>query len=264
MSKEDARGPDIEERSLLDRPELFAFMYQNYEPEYWWFECFDYIRRLMLTGILVVLKEGSAAQGLFGVLVALFGTQIYSWTRPFPEDAGDRLAETAQWSTFFTFLAALMILLNVEADSSFHREVFAVLLVAIQFMPLVIGAAVPLLNPKGAKESKTAALRKKESDATAGLSGDRQEAINDYLQPTRDRHVVKAVATLGKAASASTDAAKEVASTAMGAVSAAKSFASWARAKIRGGGAATKRQGSRSPDAPHYDEEHPGPPPESH
>ena len=140
----------------------------------------------------------------------------------------------------------------------------AVLLVAIQFMPLVIGAAVPLLNPKGAKESKTAALRKKESDATAGLSGDRQEAINDYLQPTRDRHVVKAVATLGKAASASTDAAKEVASTAMGAVSAAKSFASWARAKIRGGGAATKRQGSRSPDAPHYDEEHPGPPPESH
>ena len=60
----------------------------------------------MLTGILVVLKEGSAAQGLFGVLVALFGTQIYSWTRPFPEDAGDRLAETAQWSTFFTFLGA--------------------------------------------------------------------------------------------------------------------------------------------------------------
>ena len=83
-----------------------------------------------------------------GMLVALFGTQIYSWTRPFPEDAGDRLAETAQWSTFFTFLAALMILLNVEADSSFHREVFAVLLVAIQFMPLVIGPLSLFSTPK--------------------------------------------------------------------------------------------------------------------
>ena len=138
------------------------------------------------------------------------------------------------------------------------------LLVAIQFMPLVIGAAVPLLNPKGAKESKTAALRKKESDATAGLSGDHQERIDKGLEGVRKNRAVAFFATSGNAASASIDAAEEVASTAIGAVSAAKSFASWARAKIRGGGAATKRQGSRSPDAPLYDEEHPGPPPESH
>ena len=151
-------------RSLLDQPELFAFMYDNYEPEYWWFECFDYIRRLLLTGILVVFEAGSATQGLFAVLVALFGTQVYSWTRPFPDNAGDRLAESAQWTTFFTFLAALMILLDVDADSSFHREVFAVLLIFLQFMPLVVGAAVSLLNKNEEDPSAAAESRKEEAD----------------------------------------------------------------------------------------------------
>merc|ERR1712176_649414 len=72
MNKEDPLNPELavtDERGFLDRPELFAFMYDNYEPEYWWFECFDYIRRLLLTGILVVFEPGSATQGLFGVLV---------------------------------------------------------------------------------------------------------------------------------------------------------------------------------------------------
>jgi hypothetical protein len=100
------------------------------------------------------------------VLVALFGTQVYSWTRPFPDDAGDRLAESAQWTTFFTFLAALMILLDVDADTSFHREVFAVLLVVLQFMPLVVGTAVSLLNKETKQEERSAAAesRKEEAD----------------------------------------------------------------------------------------------------
>ena len=76
------------------------------------------------------------------MLVALAGTQIYSWTRPFPDNAGDRLAEAAQWTTFFTFLAALLILLDVDADNSFNRKVFGVLLITITFMPLLIGFVV--------------------------------------------------------------------------------------------------------------------------
>ena len=125
-----------------NQPEIEKSLYESYQPEYWWFECFDYIRRLLLTGILVVLDHGTAAQGLFGTLVALAGVQIYSWTRPLAEFPGNCLAQAAQWTTFFTFLAALLILLDVSADTAFHRDVFAALLIAIQFMPLLIGIGV--------------------------------------------------------------------------------------------------------------------------
>ena len=78
------------------------------------------------------------------------------------------------------------------------------------------------------------------------------------MSSAREHDGFEAVATFGKAASASTDAAKEVASTATEIARAAKSFASWTKAKIRGGDAAPENKGS-----PSYDEEHPGPP-ESH
>ena len=103
-----------------------------------------------------MLNHGSAAQGLFGVIIALGGTQVYSWTRPFVEDTGDILAALAQWSTFFTFLAALLIL--VDSDSEvLDRTVFTVLLVAIQFMPLLITAIIQSIKrTKGYSEKKPA------------------------------------------------------------------------------------------------------------
>ena len=35
-----------QDRELVSFAQLFHFMYDNYEPKYWWFECFDYLRRL--------------------------------------------------------------------------------------------------------------------------------------------------------------------------------------------------------------------------
>jgi hypothetical protein len=168
-------------RGFLDRPELFGFMYDNYEPEYWWFECFDYIRRLLLTGILVVFEPGSATQGLFGVLVALAGTQIYSWTRPFPENAGDRLAESAQWSTFFTFLAALMILVNVDAANSTEQTFFGVLLIVIQFMPIAVGVGVGALN-KSLKDKKAKGKRRSNDEWYKDHQEDETEEREEQIE----------------------------------------------------------------------------------
>ena len=70
------------------------------------------------------------------------------------EDAGDRLAESAQWSTFFTFLAALMILVNVDAANSAEQTFFGVLLIVIQFMPIAIGVGVGALNNLKDKKAK--------------------------------------------------------------------------------------------------------------
>ena len=126
---------------LAENPELLAYMYGNYEPEYWWFECFDYIRRLLLTGILTLFEEGTAAQAIFGVLVALAGTQIYAWTSPFVNARGDLQATVTQWATFFDFLAALLILLDVSAKGAINGF-YDALLIFVTLVPAVVGAGV--------------------------------------------------------------------------------------------------------------------------
>ena len=61
---------------------------------------------------------------------------------------------SAQWSTFFTFLAALMILVNVDAANSAEQTFFGVLLIVIQFMPIAIGVGVGALNNLKDKKAK--------------------------------------------------------------------------------------------------------------
>ena len=114
--------------------QLFHFMYDNYEPQYWWFECFDYVRRLALTGLMVIVLPGSALQGFIGVLIALGGLLSYNTFNPFVEDASDRLAMAAQLATFFVFLSALMI----QVDVVYHRKGFDALLVVVTFVPPVV------------------------------------------------------------------------------------------------------------------------------
>ena len=113
--------------------QLFHFMYDNYEPQYWWFECFDYVRRLALTGLMVIVLPGSALQGFIGVLIALGGLLSYNTFNPFVEDASDRLAMAAQLATFFVFLSALMI----QVDVVYHHKGFGALPRSSRLPPVV-------------------------------------------------------------------------------------------------------------------------------
>ena len=113
-------------------------MIDNYEPEYWWFECFDFLRRLALTGLMVLLVPGSALQGFIGVLIALGGLIAYLEWKPFIEDASDWVAVSCQISTFFVFLSALMIQVNAVS----HRKGFAALLSVVTLVPAFISMCV--------------------------------------------------------------------------------------------------------------------------
>jgi hypothetical protein len=51
-----------EGREGQEKLHKIAFLWQDYEPELWWFEVFDCVRRLSLTGLLVFVFKGQASQ----------------------------------------------------------------------------------------------------------------------------------------------------------------------------------------------------------
>jgi len=118
--------------------EIFRYVIDNYEPEFWWFESFDFLRRLALTGLMVVLVPGSALQSFIGVLIALGGLIAYLQWKPFVEDTSDWVAVCCQLSTFFVFLSALMIQVNAVA----HRNGFAAVLSVVTLMPAFISMCI--------------------------------------------------------------------------------------------------------------------------
>jgi len=54
-----------------------AFLWDEYEPQYWWFEIYVCWQRMSLTGILVFIDPGSVIQVLVGLSFALGNIHMY-------------------------------------------------------------------------------------------------------------------------------------------------------------------------------------------
>ena len=89
------------------------FLYETYEPRCWWFEVFETVRRLLLTGGLVLFNPGTSSQIVASLIICLLSVRVYSGYDPFIDEKHDRLVEVAQWQLFFTLLGSLCIRVKI-------------------------------------------------------------------------------------------------------------------------------------------------------
>jgi len=156
-----------EHQRLAEESMALSFLYEAYEERYWWWEVFECVRRLLLTGILVFFEQGSTIQIVVGCLIALLSIKMYSSCRPFVDHKLDPVAETAQWQVFLTLFAALCLRAKVSGDSPQEKEAFGVLLVLLNTCTPVGVTVMPFmssfkdlkkkLKEKGAKHLLTVA-----------------------------------------------------------------------------------------------------------
>jgi hypothetical protein len=129
------------QKLMLKNPglESLSFLYDAYEPQCWWFEVVETLRRLLLTGGLLFLNPGTGGQVVASMIMCLGAMRIYAGYKPFVDKNNDLLAETAQWQLFFTMFAALAIRVNVDNESVEDKQMFDIMLCAIQFAGVGVG-----------------------------------------------------------------------------------------------------------------------------
>ena len=115
-----------------------SFLYAAYEPKYWWFEVFETIRKLALTGLLVFLVPGTAAQIVISLAMCMFSMRIYSGCKPFIEVCDDRFSETAQWQLYFTLFGALAMKVKLDGEDLQSRKFFDIAFASLQIAPAVL------------------------------------------------------------------------------------------------------------------------------
>jgi len=169
--KSEAAGQEkaLEEREKLEeadpRLKALSFLYGSYEPQCYWFEVFETLRKLALTGGLVFLRPGTASQIMMSMILCLGSMRVYAGYKPFIEDKVDTFAEVAQWQLFFTMFAALSIKVNVDDESLQDRSSFNVMLVILQFItPLIVVVHYFVFEAKDDAETMKRSL----SDANEG------------------------------------------------------------------------------------------------
>merc|ERR1711871_1711981 len=94
--------------------------------------------KLALTGFLVFLAPGTAAQVLFSLIMCFFAMRVYSDTRPFTSPMMDKFNNAAQMQLFFTLLGALSIKVNLDNENLQNKGYFDLVLTCVQFVPTLI------------------------------------------------------------------------------------------------------------------------------
>jgi hypothetical protein len=152
---EDGLKRAIEERERLEEERLeirsLAFLYDSYEPKYYWFEVVETVRKLMLSGGLVLLGPGTMEQIIVSLMICLASIRIFSGCEPYIEYKVDVFMEMSQWQIFFVMFAALLIRVDemIGDDTNLKKKkIFDVILLGTQCLAPAVLVLMILLKGK--------------------------------------------------------------------------------------------------------------------
>lgn len=118
------------------------FLWDAYEPQFWYWEVIESYRRLVLTAVVSVILPGSVLQPVIGMLFALFYIKIYGYYRPYEDDADDGVAESGQFQVFFTYFGVLLLVISSTSRRNLHWDFpVGVMMVAVNVLVPIIAAS---------------------------------------------------------------------------------------------------------------------------
>ena len=129
------KADDVRDRNIRLAP--LKLLFELYKPRFWYWEVVETAYRLLLTGILVIIAQGSGVQIIVGIMVALFFLKLCDIYRPYDDEKVQLLRDISQWQIFFVLFVAL--LLKADFNSVNRAALDALLILAITVNIVVDG-----------------------------------------------------------------------------------------------------------------------------
>jgi len=127
--------------------DFIRFLFKSYRPAYWYWEVLEMVRRIFMTGFLVVLVRGSLEQIIVCVVVSVVELKAVGSRRPYLRltdadgtvDAvapnNNDVAEAMMWQTISTLLLCVLVQGRREAEEGVLGETaLDGMMVASQFL----------------------------------------------------------------------------------------------------------------------------------
>jgi len=110
------------------------FLVDAYKSEYFYFEAVECLRRLLLAAIIGIISENSGLAAIVAFVICIAFNFVFVKMKPFKDPDDSFLAIMLTYSLSLLFLAAIMLNVEIGAESGFNQQVFGVLLVIIILM----------------------------------------------------------------------------------------------------------------------------------
>jgi hypothetical protein len=139
QSRDDVISDADSERGGLDDSAKglvsIRLLFDAYRPCYWYWEVVETFRRLMLTGVLVLIAQGSAVQIIVGICLSTFFLKLYDSYSPYADTAVRTVEAISQRQICVVFFLALLVKADFE---SVNGTALVVCLVLAVFMNIIV------------------------------------------------------------------------------------------------------------------------------
>jgi len=119
----------------------FGSLYDQYEAGFYWFEFGCTMRKMILTGALVLLGAGTTPQVVTALAVCILWLTLIANAKPFDDDVDDRLAQVEAIQILFTLLIGLVLQLHATSEQGTKEDENALGVVLIVLNLAVIALA---------------------------------------------------------------------------------------------------------------------------
>ena len=94
-----------------------SFMFTTYKEQFWWFECYDLLRKLMVTGVILFIMPGTIVQIAVGIMFHMIGVIVHMRTYAFVAETDNILQTIALVEILLTTFLGLLIRVGSETDT---------------------------------------------------------------------------------------------------------------------------------------------------
>lgn len=115
-----------------------ADLWAPYRPECFYYEVVECIRRIMLTGVVVFIYPGDAAQIVVTIVIAFAFFAISEALSPYDNASDKWLSRAGHIVVFFSFFAALLYKVDISNEREASQEVFAGVIVAVHVCLVIV------------------------------------------------------------------------------------------------------------------------------
>ena len=154
-------GPDpasqLQSRAADPVLKPFKFLFAAYRPEMWWYEVIETVRRLTMTGLLVLFPSHDIRPTM-AIILSFLSILMHNATEPFTDPATNTLALVSHLLVFMVFFVGDRIGTGTVRTENFGIDV---LLVILLFAPPVLMAYSTITQ---ARRDRIEALRRRERE----------------------------------------------------------------------------------------------------
>jgi Ca2+-binding EF-hand superfamily protein len=182
------RRVEMQTNNSLSR-QRFAFLVGDYKNEFYYWECLELIRKVLMTGILIFCKQGSMLQIVIGMAIMLTFVVGIALARPYQDRVSNMVKLASDLSLFCTMVCALMLKGDLSAEAIDANDIDNAMLFITIGLPSIatsVGEGLEMYSMTQTALHAVHAKKAMHKAQRARASGNAEEAEKEQMKAMRD------------------------------------------------------------------------------